>query len=681
MTFLECAQLLAAHSIHNMPNMMMSDSISHDSVASLAVETLAVDTVSKKESSSRVYSKKTDNYVDGVIDFEIKPLGKRYLEQGPDTFTRGRFYEHLNIGFYAGIHQFVPKSGWKVEPGLALGLNAGYDLTRLHALRVSAWYAAYGIDGTNRKLKHLGVDVDYLFNLTSYIYGYNRNRRFNLYPTLGMGYVLARFNEPQKHTFKGQVGLNLSCRVSPNVSLYAEPFFSLTYDGADHSPSNPGKYDMMYGAQVGAKVDLKNQANEDITGDSNGKYFFEFASGITMFNAEHLDLGNTLGGNYQFSFGKWLALALGFRITGHVSDYGWSSSYIEGNKVGHIQTTPMYEIRHKTRLLAGRGEVLINPINFGKKARVNERKFDLNLAVGGEYGWIDKYIPGTGDGLETTYTGFTAAIDFLYNIDMNASLYIQPRFSVVNYEVPYVKSSEVNKYTDEVYNLAAGVRIYRPLKGNCAKVRSNYFVPRYFVGGQIGTLRHALTSEWIGDRNVNISSGVHGGAHLFPLVSVKAQVDYMKLDKQKKNPYVLNYAGQSFTYNALWKHSYGLLSAKLLYMMNFSNLWQGYQSDRKLNVFLQTGPVYSYVIAENEKIYSKELQYNSNMKLSQREDVKGGFGWSGGIMAEISINPHWSILLEPQVDYYFDHQFIGKYNDTWSNSLLMHFNIGASYTF
>ena len=651
-----------------------------DSVIPKTKDSLTIVVSDTATIKTRKYSS-SENYKDGVIDFEIQPLGKRYLEHGPDTFKRGCFNEQFKIGVITGVHQFVPKSGWKLNPGIPVGLSLGYDFTRLHSLRLSGWYAFYGMEDTSRKLRHIGVDVDYLFNLSSYIYGYNRSRKFTLSAVLGVGYILAKFNEPQKHTFKGQAGLNLSFRVAPNVNLFAEPFFSLTYDGADHSPSNPGKYDMMYGAKVGTKIDMKSVEGENNYLEFNNKLFFEFAHGVTMFNAEYLNLAQTLGGNYQFSIGKWVAPSLGFRITANVADYCWSSSFNYGKQIGTIHTTPTYETRHKTRLLAGRGELLINPINFFKKMRLKHRLFDLNVSVGGEYGWIDKYIPGTGDGLESNYTGFTAALNVLYNIDKETALYFQPRFSLINYEVPYANSPEINKYTDEVYNISAGVRIYRPKSKNRAKILTPHFERRFFVGGQLGTLRHGLTSDLMGDRIFNISGGIYGGMHIHPLVSAKLQIDYMKIDKNKRAFYNIYYGGQVFPYDGLWKHSYGLLSTKMLYMLNISNLWQGYNNSRRLNLYMQVGPVYSHVIKENVELYSQELQYNTNIRQSNPEDVKGGLAINGGIVADISITPHWSIILQPEIDYYFKKDFIGRYNDTWSNSLIMRFSLGTSYTF
>lgn len=50
----------------------------------------------------------------------------------------------------------------------------------------------------------------------------------------------------------------------------------------------------------------------------------------------------------------------------------------------------------------------------------------MNIAVGGEYGWLTKYIPGTDNGLKCNYAGFTGAATFLYSMDKETSFSWSP---------------------------------------------------------------------------------------------------------------------------------------------------------------------------------------------------------------------------------------------------------------
>ena len=62
----------------------------------------------------------------------------------------------------------------------------------------------------------------------------------------------------------------------------------------------------------------------------------------------------------------------------------------------------------------------------------------MNIAVGGEYGWLTKYIPGTDNGLKCNYAGFTGAATFLYSMDKETSFFVEPRVVVANFREPYV---------------------------------------------------------------------------------------------------------------------------------------------------------------------------------------------------------------------------------------------------
>ena len=62
----------------------------------------------------------------------------------------------------------------------------------------------------------------------------------------------------------------------------------------------------------------------------------------------------------------------------------------------------------------------------------------MNIAVGGEYGWLTKYIPETDNGLKCNYAGFTGAATFLYSMDKETSFFVEPRVVVANFREPYV---------------------------------------------------------------------------------------------------------------------------------------------------------------------------------------------------------------------------------------------------
>lgn len=96
----------------------------------------------------------------------------------------------------------------------------------------------------------------------------------------------------------------------------------------------------------------------------------------------------TTGTGYKISVGRWFDPIVGLRLSATASEYYWSY-----NTTAATEARPSYETRYKGSMFAGRLEGLVNPLNFFPYWRQVRHPFEMNIAVGGEYGWLTKYIP------------------------------------------------------------------------------------------------------------------------------------------------------------------------------------------------------------------------------------------------------------------------------------------------
>lgn len=612
-------------------------------------------------------------------------LQKRHLEIG-DTFRTRHFYDHLYVGFYTGMQQIAPKSSRELKTAFPLSLFMGYEFTRLHSLRLTGTYVEYGVEGSNANIKQAGIDLDYLFNLTSYLYGYRKLRLFSLSGLIGGGIIDTHFQGNRAWVLKGQVGAHMAVRLGRNGELFAEPFVALTTDKIDHSGTdNPSIYDVLYGVRAGLAINFNTSAGYYKNVLYNGNLFFDFSQGVTMFYRKGgMPLLQTMGTNYEVAVGKWLDPAVGIRVSGSVSDFYWGHKTTRGSDVGGVKVRPAYEERLKGTFFTGRLEGMLDPVHFSRRWRKNPHMFDLNLLLGYEYGWMMKYgVESVGaNGMQCYYNGVSGAMQLLYNVNSFTALFVEPRALLATYHVPYRNSSAEKSYTDKVGSVNVGVRVTRPTRAERAALGTQVFEPYLFVGAQLGGIKQVVNHKQVGDKSFNVLGAASVGYQYAPLAAAKLQIEYMLLNKNQQTTYEVESGNRTLRYRSLWRHQYGYLNTKLAYMLNLTNLYQKYNASRRLNLYAQGGPMYSFIVTQGAKLYSEEIAGGQHpVPLIDSRTGEGAWALFGGMIADFRIDDRWSVYAEPEVQYYLKKGFVGGGPVNRLNDIILKFSLGTTYRF
>lgn len=606
------------------------------------------------------------------LDYQMQ---KRFLEKGK-PFKAKHFYNHIFLGAMSGFDRIVPRGG-VTKRGLPFGLFIGNQFSRLHSLRLMGTYTTWELPNTRYRMKQASIDLDYLFDFSSYLYGYDPYRRFSVSGLIGVGYLKNSYYGERHDVIKGQMGLHLDLGIGTNLHFFAEPYVAIASGDVDvYSHTSVLNYDVMYGVRGGLAISLNSSEGYRRDSIYNGNLFFELSQGMNCLANGNLPFFKTMGTSYQFSVGKWFDPVLGLRATASVSDYYWNSTK-EPASVG----SPEYETLYKGALFSGRLEAMINPLNFFRSMKERDYHiFDINLIGGAEYGWKMNPMTGASASLRCQYWGGTAAIQLLYNADANTSLFIEPRYTHGIYKVPYQNAAMDKKYIDQFVCLSAGVRISRPLKKDRMLYREDQFVPYFFVGGSFGGNKHMRTLNTRGDGSFNYQTSINGGYHLNPFVGFRLRMEYMNFSRNARTSYKVDFMGMEKRFAALWKQYSGFFQTQLDYLLNLTNVYQGYNEERKLNIYALFGPGYSVCVNQRGRIYSKELSVGDNPR-PILPDVKGNGAWSltGGVLVDYKIHPNWSLFVDPQVQYYLKSNFIGGGSTSRLNDFFIKFSIGCSY--
>ncbi len=396
--------------------------------------------------------------------------------------------------------------------------------------------------------------------------------------------------------------------------------------------------------------------------------------------------------------GRWFDPVVGIRLSAAASEYYWSH-----DATAPTEVRPSYETRYKGSMFAGRLEGLINPLNLFPYWRQVRHPFETNIAVGGEYGWLTKYIPGTEGGLKCNYAGFTGAATFLYAMDKETSFFVEPRVVVGGFREPYVNVNREASFTETSASVSLGVRVCAANRKEraswppyildksltlgrgkracpCSRLPA-IFEQRLFSGVQVGGLKHMRSVNTIGDFALNYSGQFYVGYHLGPHVSLKASIEYEALGENKYGSYVVDFMGVEKQFSALWHYRHDLLNVKLAYMLNLSNVYQKYDLNRKFNLFVECGALYTKRMSEKCRIYGEELEAGYSPRPLSAARPGGAPALLLGVAAQYRVNDRWALVLEPEVHYYLRDGFIGGETLSPFNDVVAKVSLGTSYTF
>lgn len=616
-------------------------------------------------------------------------LQNRYMDVGK-PFSNWLF-DRMDVGVTSGYYRMAPRSDRKVEPGMPLGIYLKYNLNRLCAVRLNYTRTRYEVEGFGQEIEHNGLDVDFMYNLSSYLYGHNAKRVMSVSVVGGLGYVRTEFMGKKEKAYKAQGGLNLDFKLTPSSHLFVEPFLAVASDEIDHSLySNAHRWDLMFGVKggVGVNFNTKNDSLKNV--NYNGNVFWEMGQGMTFFPSSDIGLTQSIGTDYTLSVGKWLDPCIGVRLSTSLKDFNWATYTTESRAYSGFIVIPEYETKVRTVMWGGRLELLLDVLNFFENYRKRRNPFFAwQLSFGGEFGFMWKHhlLEHQAEmNLKTTYVGVVAGSQFLIAPDNNTAVFVEPRMLLANYAIPYVNAPDYKKkFTDKLFSVNVGVRVSHPVKEDRPSEQPA-FKPRTFVGVVAGSLRGQNLKKTKGDDKMQLSAGVIVGREFAPYVAAKLQVDYQSLGTTSMLQYAVN-EGVMYEKPALFNENSTVINTKLSYMLNFSNLYQGYNPNRRLNVFLELGPSYVHILNKKYSLYSKEMAGGKNPtpvfeeeEKAKREE-KGSIGLYGSVFCSLQLRNHLHFVLNPYGQILSKPVIYNGLSLKYNHDYLMGLNVGVTYSF
>lgn len=385
-------------------------------------------------------------------------LQKRYRPKGY-IFENKRFADNAYISLSAGYERFYLRDFDKYNSGPVFGLALGKAVSKSNSFRLALignvmTSKAYT---DNKKMIIAGLQVDHLFNFSSYVSGYNPSRLFEISSVEGLGYHLSMLDGESMHAADLHLGIQLKLHSASRVDITVEPRVTLYSSNIDHSEKgNWHKYNMGYGVWAGFNYHFSLQGMQD-----GGRFayhensfldnFFISASagGVMPASRTRLEVMDAVGGQYVISVGKWFMPVFGLRLSGFWASDKWGANYADPS------------VTYSNEMFGGRFEGMINFLTLFSPKMVDS-VWELNTLLGVEAGQLRKELDLEQKQTKTVYAGFTGGLQVKFKFLKHYGIFIEPRFSQVPYKLDILQDDGISyrsfSYTDRQISLNAGLQ-------------------------------------------------------------------------------------------------------------------------------------------------------------------------------------------------------------------------------
>ncbi len=556
LSMLFACQFLAAQ---DTARVTLSDTVAVVAAAdSIVVETARLD-------SGRRDSVSFFNAIDYTLQRRKRPADKV-------EFKNTRFMDNTFLMLSGGIQRLAPWGMHHFDVGPDLSVSVGKALNPANMFRAGISAGYWNRNTDQSKLVHGGLQVDHLFNISSFALGYDPGRIFEVSTVEGIGYHLSSFGKEVKQVFEAHLGLQLKLHPFSRMDFVLEPRVTFYSDGVDHSGgSNWHKYDLAYGALAG--INYRFTTSEvNLSSDSffpeNGwlsNTFVSFSGGVQApFSPDGISLSNAVGPSANLSVGKWLMPLFGVQL----------SAYAGFNRWGAKERPGEYYL---SAYAGGRAELLVDLLSFFTARQDN--RFGVVAMAGVDFGKMSKRIELPYHKIKDGYVGATAALQLKYYVRDNIGIFLEPRILHIPYHLDMRRENSVvterYDYNDKLWAVNVGLELRRASKTQIEEHNADgLFYPGFFVSAGGGTnVPLKMANRW---NCYGYQAGAAFGYRFAPLSAVRLSADY------------------AYSKTKIKGDDWCSTTVGIDYMGGLLGFFQGYDPVRPFDLEVVAGPVVTY---------------------------------------------------------------------------------------
>lgn len=568
-----------------------------------------------------------------ATDFIHQP---RYRAKAKTDFINKTFLDNFYVGIHGGINGMINRVAPAMDAGMQFGISAAKYFNPWSGLRLSLDYSNMRRSTDQEQLSTLGLSIDHIFNLSSYISGFDPYRRWEILTIEGIGLSNSKIAGESAMAFDAHLGLQFKVNTGSRLDLYIEPRINIYSDGIDVSgKQNWHRYDIGYGALLGATYRLGTPYYKSHDRSSENAFlsrsFFDFSSGVqTLLSQTTKGMGfrRALGNSGSIGFGTWISESLAFRLAVFAAYNGWKPT-----------NSKYYD--QMAAYGGGRIELMLDPVAIvtGDK---DHYQFSVQPFAGVELGCALKQDSQI---RKTSYLGFTGGLRLKQRLSNEMAVFIEPRYSFVPYsyyhKTFYGKNLKYN-YADHLLSVNLGVEFSQGRLPEKISRNEGDFTPHFTFSTSAGAA-FPMQQLRTNNRRVGYMGGL-GFGYWFNSVSglrVNAETGTIVTRQPDELRQILT-------------------SGSIVYTFNLTNLINGYDPERKWSGELFAGPV---LAATNMRVPTGNIFH---------------IGAEGGGRLSYHVDELLEFYLEPKYRLFMTRVLPVKSSGT---PLMAEFSVGTTYHF
>ena len=646
------------------------------------------------------------NAHDYILENRFVPDGETFKLTTDDATFLNKLLQHTFVQLGMGAEKILPPPATEFEIDMLTNyrIGLGKQINRFNTFRLT-FDASIGYQrAKNMTFRKMGVRLDHLYSLSSYMAGYNPSRLLDISTIFGIGLQQSSIrNNGEKMSFEGHAGLMGKFFTGPHAYVYAEPYIGMGGDQMDLSGERNWRgTDFFYGVNVGLIYYIKNNLspqsrfrlidnrlahNELSNTDSllmswQQPWIFQMATGVALMSSPNLSMMDTLGSEMSFSVGKWLSPVIGFRGTLSSRKTAWQHHVTRAAEAPyHPQYTEVYNNTYRSVRL----EAMLNPIGFMKRFNWNA-PWGFYLLGGIELGELNK---PQSEELNCRSQAYTGAVNIWWQPTEGLKLFVEPRYSRLVYRIPYTNVEWMGKYADDNITVNFGISMetrdikhwYKEPSYEYQYLYDPFF--KYTVGLGGGTNLSQTTISIKDGSSLGFDGLLFGEYHLDRLKSLRLGIEYIALRRSNLTDFTdLNMENPSEDYSpvpryGLWHHKHNIIAVSPGFQVNLNQLLYDYQSaPMKLHGFI--GPTVFLRMKPKSTISELErVALNHEVRLNIPQKMTFHIGAHVGLKLDYRINRHIGAFFSPTI-YWINNMEIPGSKLT-KLKIIETFNIGIQY--
>ena len=469
--------------------------------------------------------------------FELSSSPLR-INSSQAKISTNSFLDNMFFGASFGLNAPINKAAfYKHNVDQKTTGYIGKWFTSTSGIRLSADIGKLWKSSEQPSPKIATIGVDYLWNITSFMNGYDPKRIFELIGAAGANIAFRSSTFSHSSYLGGELSLQGLWNVTPSLGLFVEPQLRLYPNAFSEGDIHFAKVDGIAAVMAGINIRLKDCSREQkrlFTMKEMNNGFYSLSAG-TSFLVNHIRRSNAFGESGQMTFGKWYTPVSAWRI-------GINGEYKSENNI---------------RYLYGGAEadymVSISNMIFGSDP---DRRLDLNAFTGVNIGMDYErgkigFAPGVSAGGQVVFKA-TPRID----------LFVEPKATL---RTTFRKKS-VN---EEMGMMSVQLGLNYKFSPNKITHSKDYAIddhPGYFISANFseGLYSGALV-RGSKSKNPYESYGIALGKRMSPVSYIRLGLNRKKFDNANKV-------------------EIGVTAINADYLANLSTLAGGYDKDRKLEI-------------------------------------------------------------------------------------------------